>query len=361
MRPIPATTGFRDRIAFFLAIRAGDVDCASSILDRVPTLLDSEEQWTAEEALAGGFPLAHRVTPLILAAGRGDGRMVGMLIERGAQVDRACGCRNGETALWIASRCGYTDIVEMLLSARADTKVRNGAGFNPAEVAALRSSDRVRISGTRFETGIKAIDLLAPLDAGMIVRVRGQAETGLMVLLAELTSRFDQAVWISFANQPWQKNELEAFAAECGIRPEIGGDWTGRPVFVFAEEGRQAELEAHLPRLRQARIAFVVDPWSEATRTREVPELAPPYDALIVTDPDLAAEDIYPAIDRRATSSRASVSSRHMTTAQAVRTSQSKAVYQFFHQWFGVYQHRTGEPGEFWPVESMLAGFEKTL
>ena len=59
---------FGDRIQLFLAIRAGDVERAGAILDARPELLEADEQWTAEEALAGGFPFAHRVTPLISLA-----------------------------------------------------------------------------------------------------------------------------------------------------------------------------------------------------------------------------------------------------------------------------------------------------
>ena len=66
----------------------------------------------------------------------------------------------------------------------------------------MRSAERARVDGTRVDTGIKAIDLLAPLELGMLVRVHGQAGTGLMALLAELTSRFGDAVDYPLPSSP---------------------------------------------------------------------------------------------------------------------------------------------------------------
>jgi hypothetical protein len=105
----------------------------------------------------------------------------------------------------------------------------------------------------------------------------------------------------------------------------------------------RAELEAQLPRLREARIAFVIDPWREATLDRGVPELA--------------RARIYPAIDRRHSRSNAAMSSEHRELAEAVRGTDSRAVLGFFQQWFGVYQHRTGRAGEVSTLAETLSGF----
>ena len=361
MRSHAPTSRFVDRIELFLAVRAGDVVGASTIFDRQSELFDAEEQWTAEEAFGAGLPIAHRVSPLVFAVSRGDLDMLRMLLARGAQVEQSCGCPNAETALWIASRCGHSAIVQALLAAGANPDARNQAGYRPAEVAELRAAERVRVVGTRIETGIKAVDLLAPLEMKMLVRVHGQAGTGLMALLAELTSRFDDAVWLSFARGPWQERELSAFAADTGIRPSLGGNFRDRALFVFGEEGRRAELDALLPQLRDARIAFVIDPWAEAMRKGVVPALSAPFDALIATDPELARAGVYPAIDRRNTRSNAAVSPRHGAVANAVRGSDAEPVWRFFQQWFGVWQHRTGQPGEYCTAADALAGFEARL
>jgi RNA polymerase sigma factor (sigma-70 family) len=361
MRVLQPTSSFSDRIALFLSLRAGDVEGVRAVLDRAPELLEAEEQWPAAEALRGGLPIAHRVAPLVLAAGRGDRALVELLLQRGADVNHQCGCGNGETALWAASRSRRADVVALLLAAGANPGLKNAVGYTASEAAAFGSHDRLRIDGARFETGIKAIDLLAPLERGMLVRIHGQAGTGLMVLLAELTARFERAVWNVLEVHAWEHRDLQAFLADSGVQPQFGGDFAGRPLFVLLERERQAELEAQLPRLRRAQIAFVVDPWREATLERSPPPLAPPYDALIVTDPELAEAGVYPAIHPGLTRSTATLSPEHALIAEAVRRSDADAVRRFFAQWFGVYQHRSGKAGEFWSLEATLAGFRERL
>lgn len=180
-----------------------------------------------------------------------------------------------------------------------------------------------------------------------------------MVLLAKLTSRFEGAVWNVLEARAWEHRDLQAFFADSGVQPQFGGDFTGRPLFLLLEQGRQAELEAQLPRLRQAQIAFVVDPWREATLDRHPPLLAPPCDALVVTDPQLAEAGIYPAIDREFTRSSAKLAPEHARIADAVRRSTADTVHRFFAQWFAVYQHRSRQAGEFWSLEATLASFQE--
>ncbi len=134
---------FEDRIQLFLAIRAGDPETAGAIVKANPELLEAREQWTAEEALAGGFPLAHRLTPLILASARGDQAMVDLLLKAGAQPDGMCGCDNGETALWSAVLHGRTEVVHLLLAANADPEAANAVGHTPLHLAAMRGDDEL--------------------------------------------------------------------------------------------------------------------------------------------------------------------------------------------------------------------------
>ena len=360
-RAEPLAGALAERIALFLAVRAGEVAQASSLLERQPKLLEAEEAWSTEEALGAGLPIAHRVTPLILAAGRGDVPMVRMLLERGADANRRCGCDNGETALWIAERAGHHEVSQLLLTAGADPRATNAAGLTPSQAAALVPAYDVRLAGERFETGIKAIDVLAPLERGMLVRVRGEAGTGLMVLMAELTARFGDAVWLWSPTRPWQRGDLEAFAAESRIQPQMGGDYAGRSLFVFADEGQAAAIDAELPRFRAARIAFVIDNWADAMRAPRSVELTPPYQALLATDPELARAGIYPAIDRKSSRSLARLDPEHAAIAGALRATDRERTLGFFAQPFEVYRHRNGKPGEYWSTADALAGFAERL
>lgn len=407
------TPAFADRIQLFLAIRAGDVDEVGRIVDRRPELLDAEEQWSPEEALAGGFPLAHRLTPLVLAATRGDRALVHLLLEKGARPDGQCGCEAGETALFAAALAGHADVVRTLLFAGADPNKVNAVGHSPLHVAVMREhatveaalssggadrtirakngmtpehyrpsrASRPAAAGRRIETGIKAIDLLSPLEQGMIVKVQGAAETGLMVLLAELTRRFGElgghSVWATSAPLPWHRGELSTFARSMGIdrcvtvSTEGHLDQVERPsaLFVFQEEGQEASVEAMLPRLRErAEIAFVIEPWTAVTKGgRPAPALTAPYGAVICTSAALAAEGIYPAIDPERTRSTARVDPAEERIGRDVRAlfssddPRKETAKTFFAQPFHVYTHQNGRLGEVVPLAETLAGFERIL
>ena len=344
-------THFADSVTLFLSIRAGAHDAVRAILDRRPDLLESREGWSDAEALAGRFELAHRLTPLILAAGIGDEEMVELLLARGAAPDSLCGCDAGETALWAATRAGHAPIAARLLEAGANAEATNAKGLRPRDLAAWRGTPELlalfdddrpaapapapRSPDDTVETGIRALDLWTPLPRGAVVRVHGGAETGLMVLLAELTHQVGLtggvAVWTSWVPRPWHRRELATVASRYGVEhhvrfatPQPGDDLDavlrrgvarcreesagGRPVFhiVFEQEGHQAEVEAALPRLGEAAtVTFVVRPWAAVTRG-DVGAPTPNglHDAVLVTDPRLAGQWLFPAIDPALSRSR---------------------------------------------------------
>ena len=393
-----------DRIRLFLEVRAGDKDAVQAILSRQSALLEAEESWSFEEAMEGGIPLAHRQTPLILAAGRGDLQMVNLLLSLGAHPDGSCGCKNRETALWAAAANGRAEVAKALLSAGADPNAANAVGHAPLHVAAMRGhADVVRAllehgakpqltacsgmtaldwarlrthtevadllgggpiappSTEELRTGIKALDLWAPLSKGSLVQVHAAAETGLMVLLAELSRRFAASpvesgapgggrgggvgggsqvlagggvgggtcVWAGWELEPWQEGTLEGFVAEAGIADCVNVVTAGPAdalvdralatverlsqehdqvvLFLFQEEGRAGLVEAALPRLTErASIAFVIQPWLPVTQGALAPAKAlAPYHARICTDPQLAKAGLYPAIDPIRSASKA--------------------------------------------------------
>jgi RNA polymerase sigma-70 factor (ECF subfamily) len=91
---------FSDELELFLAVRRGDSAAVANLLARRPDLVRQRENWPAAEAHRARLPYAHHATALIRAAERGDLAIVKLLLEAGAGVDDACGCRTGETPLW---------------------------------------------------------------------------------------------------------------------------------------------------------------------------------------------------------------------------------------------------------------------
>lgn len=72
----------------------------------------------------------HKITPLMKAAWEGDAEIVAFLLEKGAKVN-AQATDTKETALHNAISGGHTDVVKLLLEAKADVKLLNTYGFDP--------------------------------------------------------------------------------------------------------------------------------------------------------------------------------------------------------------------------------------
>jgi RNA polymerase sigma factor (sigma-70 family) len=351
---IPALS---DPVSLFLALRAGDVPEVRRVLRVRPDLVHAEEGWTDDEALAGGFPLAHPLAPLALAAALGDLPLVRVLLAAGAYPDGKCGCANGESAVWTAARHGHADVVGALLAAGADPAAPHRSGLGLADLAAWRgdpalaalaagrsaeaaprerplSAFAVTATG-EVHTGIGALDLWAPLRRHDRVRLEGAAETGLTVLLSELAWAVGAAgghtVWTSWVPRPWHARELQTVAARGGVErwvevltpattalsaPEdvvpaalarLGAPRTGPLVHVvFEQEGHAADLTAHLPQLAPAAdLTVLVRPWAAVTRGEPADEaLAAALDATVATDRRLAALGLWPAIDPLRTRAR---------------------------------------------------------
>jgi RNA polymerase sigma factor (sigma-70 family) len=395
-------TKFGRAVGLYLAISAGDRNAVRDLLDAEPELVNRPEAWSDAEALAGRFPLAHARTPLILAAGRGDRALVRLLLDRGAEVDARCGCAQGESALFTAALHGWADVAADLVAAGADVDAVNAAGLSARDVAALRGHDAVidvlppRSTGSSADagpsdarpgvlrasaddpvvvpTGIKAVDLFAPLGPTALVRVAGAAETGLMVLLAELARSWGEAgghaVWTTGDETPAMWGDLAAFARETGIERHVtvcGPDAlavaeqknaAGRAaLFVLVPEDRQADADVALPRLRTAAArVFVVEPWTAQTRGDIDPpdRLAAPWDAQIVTSLDRAARGLFPALDFDRTTSRTPVTDEHARLRAWARANPA-SVEAALAQPFTVWTHQTGVPGASFDLATTLA------
>ncbi len=381
--PLP-TPRFEHRIALFLAIRAGDGATVRRILTDAPALLEAEEHWSDDEALAGGFTLAHHLTPLILAAGYGDRAMVDLLLALGASPEGRCGCANGETALWAAARAGHDEIVDRLEAAGASRSAKNAAGYDVDALKRWRArspTSHAGVHGARVGTGLKALDLWLPLHRGDVVRVHGAAETGLTVLLSELTGQVGRAgghvVWTSWEPRPWHRRELAVLAARAGVSRFVslvtpdGDDHHGvldrgraqarasdAPLtlhVVFEQEGRRSAVEARYPELGEAAdLTLVVAPWAAVTRGDLAPSTEEPHDALLCTDPGLAQQGLFPAVDpvrSRARRGDTEVGARARALLQsAPESDRAKRLLAYLTQPFASAEPDSGWPGVSVPV-----------
>jgi F-type H+-transporting ATPase subunit beta len=189
--------------------------------------------------------------------------------------------------------------------------------------------------GAMIETGIKVLDLFAPLVRGGTVGLVARKGLGQVVLLQELIVRvrqrgFATLVWTPQAPRPHMdevKNRAEAaFSTLDEIQHAIEDFRSDRDVLVAADRSAvlTGELLALRERLQQpgARpVTFaLVDALGEAA-DEELPY--GPLETLWRFDPELAARGLYPAVDPITSTSTllegAQVEATHLTTQQRAR------------------------------------------
>lgn len=216
---LTATPSTAQRVEFFLALRARDAARVRQLARKAPALLQTFTEWAdfdnhvywplgytalhyavaiddaalADALLAAGAdvnaPSKHNfATPLHVAVLQGRANLVQRLLAAGANVG-AANC-NGQSALHFAAYRGAEEIARMLLAAHAAPSLRDAGGRTPLDWAAHRGSagaaELLRQAGGAaaiqadqsprlpapdrsspiLETGIKPIDLFAPLARG---------------------------------------------------------------------------------------------------------------------------------------------------------------------------------------------------
>lgn len=231
---------FARKVQFFTALLSGDLAQMKELLRQEPSLLTATVEW--KMALKSTYwPLGS--TALHLAVGRGDRAQVELLLSQGAAVD----ARNkGDiTPLHLAAIMQRPEMARLLLEHDADVNARNNIGLTPlhhaalradhatirlllekkadvtaldnerhtpADLAALRRDEETaallvsqgspqptvtvkplpwpntQTAGPLLVTGIKSIDLLAPLPRGGLAGVfTPLAGVGFSVILGQLT------------------------------------------------------------------------------------------------------------------------------------------------------------------------------
>jgi len=387
----PAPRAFAAETTLFAAIETGDAKTVRRLLDQDPGLVDAEERWDLDTAREVGLQPARHASPLIRAVGRDDAELVQLLLERGADVDRTCGCTGGESALWAATVAGATELVRLLLTQGADPDRAAFAGTTPLHAATIRGhediaellldagadatavDDRGRTAaecarrgpgrartrgtddgspvdvtpGTPIETGIRAIDVFAPLRHGDLVDWSAPVGTGVLVLLIEVLHRLalaegPTAQIIGFEYAGATQREIEHAvtelapaahidvrlaaatsspgqgrrAYEAAVSALVTADTRHRPMpvtVVLQHPQRRAEVEASLPDLLQASsMVFLVRIGDEATADTATVVA----DSTVVLDEARARAQLYPAVDAIRTQGRY-VTAAHHRTAEA--------------------------------------------
>ena len=411
---------FADEVAFFIALRAGDRTRVQQMLTRSPDLVHAQQEWEPSLVLEGVLPFASRATALITAIERDDLEMQTLLLNAGADVDGVCGCVTGESPVWAATVMHRLAQLRQLLARGANPNVVAASGNTPLHVAAMRglrdAAAELLAHGARVDTvdargrlpvdwaranghaelaamlasqapserrsstladggvgrsesistdailwtGIKALDLFAPIQRGALVRVPFKAGVGMVVLLGELSKRMlmrgdARALWTGFTQRPFDLRDWQAEMAEFGVaglvehslasfeespqrrrdafavgldRAEAMRD-EGSDVLVvlLCEAGFESDVDANLVRLSSnpgpGRITtIVVTPFPE--KPDDVwSELSPPYKAQIVLDRRRANKMLFPSIDPLASLSDALtgvvVGARHVELAQRAK------------------------------------------
>jgi RNA polymerase sigma factor (sigma-70 family) len=127
---------FARLVQFFIAVRIGDLAHVQALLDEAPTLVKAHERWDEATALQYGLPIISCFTALHRAAYNGDGALVALLLDAGADPDART--HGGQTPLHLAALVDRPTIVALLLAGGADPNAAADHGLTPLHFAAIR-------------------------------------------------------------------------------------------------------------------------------------------------------------------------------------------------------------------------------
>jgi F-type H+-transporting ATPase subunit beta len=257
-------------------------------------------------------------TPLHFAAMRNSRKAAAVLVEAGARIDLAD--KNGRTPMDWAVLKNAASIIELLIARGAD---------QPAII--VRTPERSSAAATFvMETGIKAIDLFAPLvRGGRNGILTPHSNVGTFVLLTELVLRMNQlygchTICLGLDDENFTSRDFQLLARDAGIADVVAA--------IFGKvndsaEQRRAMFEVALERAKDLRaqgaeVAFLI--MNQITLYEELvarlkassrkdaatttiyfgddtagaePALLTDLDTVISFDFDRAKRALYPAVD----------------------------------------------------------------
>ena len=280
--------------------------------------------------------------------------MVERLLGHGADPNAARW--HGRTSLHLAVRRGRQGIETLLLRYGADPEIRDQFGRTPADWrsstvraapqgrvvdAAGRGLDRKGLlniperspkpmNAAVRETGIKAIDLLAPLAMGGVHRLIGGAGVGKIVLFGELAFNLGPVVIAGTLDRTADVRDFEAVLRELGA-------WDGAIIVLGSDASQHAAVAHTALALAEARDGWVfADDRLLAAFKAEgpgvpvigfgphvLPDTLPDASEVVaqwVLDPARAQRREYPALHSEHSRSTATVEMRHAAIADEVRT-----------------------------------------
>lgn len=437
----PSTRRLPDSVALFLGIRLRNHALVRELLARAPALVTATEQWSKGEAMELGLQNAERATPLVRAVQTGDVELVRLILDAGADPDQRCECAGAESALWMAALIGDSNIVSVLIAAGADVNATAFAGASPLAVAAQRghhditrvlvaagadaslpdaggrtaadwararrSTPRRLPSSELIATGVRALDLFAPIHRGSVQWWPAAWELGQFALLTEVVASIapDEFWQIGFATGPYDAESGRQWIERYPVATELRLTPAGRsPAVRRADfETRLLELDRapgekvvmiltapghhHDVTLAVAQLAddprvlttIVIEP---ATADATAPQTRRPegFDAQVGFEGWRARRQLWPAIDPRTTSTGTYPSDRHERLAESARAlveqyraidpelelldpdaypqpapaARAQRLHRYLAQPFRLWEHVTNLPGESTPYAELL-------
>jgi hypothetical protein len=305
---------------------------------------------------------------------------VRFLVEAGAPVNDLCECAGSESALWTAVsfgeaaitdylrargadpnapafagatplhaavQSGNHELVSRLLEAGADPDRMDEGGRTPGDWAAIVASrDRSAHVGEFVETGVRTVDLFAPIRKGALVHLPPAYGLGQAVLLFQIADHLQPVhLWnVGFEYGAYANWHIQQGGRETGVPViarlvPIAGDATSRrrmffetldelarddaPKLVVCQQapGHIHDVTLALPTLADSDTAlatFVTEPFTGAypPAPGAIPE---GFDARIAFTRTRAAAGLWPAVDPAGTTTRHWPDPRHGEISAAAR------------------------------------------
>jgi len=377
------TNELRDTVLLFSAIHHRDTESVRGLVSVRPSRALATEDWTPQEAADAEIGFSQQATALIRAAETGIVEMAQVLLDAGAPVDGLCDCDGGETPLWAASVAGLTEMVRFLLSAGADPNaaafrgatalhaavvrdrhdiipllLRAGAdpdrpdanGRTPGDWARTRPRHPAPGSGEWLWTGIRALDLFAPIKRGSLQWWPAAVGLGQFIMTVAVSAALGpEEVWyLGFDQRHIDANSIRHGLEETAMPGRIhlaprglapaerrqrladavnllrASQATSLVVVALPDEGHRHDIEVILPGLASDPRVLTTIVVEQFEGSYTSPGQSPPegFDLQVAFDRRRARHpkiNLFPAIDPLGTMSREYPSDLHLGLADSVR------------------------------------------